>query len=138
MRLPYGQVTCCRPAPKSARWAEAPGKLPKLVSEYSYATARLQLGGERSESSYGPIGTRSAAVRLMQARDIDSSDVTVEVEGAKVLLEGTVPERHMKHAIEDPADACPGVQDIESRIRVRREWRTSGSTRGRGSLLRRA
>lgn len=58
--------------------------------------------------------------RLMQARYIDSSDVTVEVSGAKVVLEGTVPERRMKHAIEDLADACPGVQDIENRIRVRR------------------
>jgi len=57
--------------------------------------------------------------RLMQARHIDSSDVTVEVSGAKVVLEGTVPERRMKHAIEDLADACPGVQDIENRIRVR-------------------
>jgi BON domain len=58
--------------------------------------------------------------RLMQARYIDSSDVTVEVSGAKVVLEGTVPERRMKHAIEDLVDACPGVQDIENRIRVKR------------------
>ncbi|MGH8298261.1 MAG: BON domain-containing protein [Steroidobacteraceae bacterium] len=57
--------------------------------------------------------------RLMQARTIDSSDVTVGVSGAKVVLEGTVPERRMKHAIEDLVDACPGVQDIENRIRVR-------------------
>ena len=57
--------------------------------------------------------------RLMEARYIDSSDVTVAVSGAKVVLEGTVPERRMKHAIEDLADACPGVQDIENRIRVR-------------------
>ena len=58
--------------------------------------------------------------RLMEARHIDSSDVTVEVSGAKVVLEGTVPERRMKHAIEDLVDACPGVQDIDNRIRVRR------------------
>ena len=56
----------------------------------------------------------------MEARHIDSSDVTVEVAGGKVVLEGTVPERRMKHAIEDLTDACPGVQDIENRIRVRR------------------
>jgi osmotically-inducible protein OsmY len=57
---------------------------------------------------------------LLQAGDIDCSDVTVAVAGAKVLLEGSVPERQMKHAIEDLADACPGVQDIENRIRVGR------------------
>lgn len=58
--------------------------------------------------------------RLMEAQYIDSSDVTVEVSGAKVVLEGTVPERPMKHAIEDLVDACPGVQDIDNRIRVKR------------------
>ena len=56
--------------------------------------------------------------RLMEARHIDSSEVTVDVRGAKVFLEGEVPSRHMKHAIEDLVDACPGVQDIENRIRV--------------------
>jgi BON domain len=59
--------------------------------------------------------------RLMEARYIDSSDVTVAVSGAKVVLEGTVPQRRMKHAIEDLVDACPGVLDIDNRIRVRRE-----------------
>jgi hypothetical protein len=56
--------------------------------------------------------------RLMEAYHIDSSDVTVQVLGARVVLEGTVPDRHMKHAIEDLADAAPGVQDVENRIRV--------------------
>ena len=60
--------------------------------------------------------------RLTEARYIDSSEVTVAVSDAKVVLEGTVPERRMKHAIEDLVDACPGVQDIESRIRVMRPW----------------
>jgi hypothetical protein len=58
--------------------------------------------------------------RLMDASYIDSSDVSVAVSGAKVMLEGTVPERRMKHAIEDLADACPGVLDIENRIQVKR------------------
>ena len=57
--------------------------------------------------------------RLMRAANhIDSSEVTVQVSGATVLLEGTVPERRMKHAIEDVADSCLGVQDIDNRIRV--------------------
>ncbi|HEY6517283.1 MAG TPA: BON domain-containing protein [Steroidobacteraceae bacterium] len=58
--------------------------------------------------------------RLMEASHIDSSEVTVAVSGAKVVLEGTVPERRMKHAIEDLADACPGVLDVENRILVKR------------------
>lgn len=56
--------------------------------------------------------------RLVQARHIDSSEVTVEVTNGTVVLEGTVPQRRMKHAIEDFADACLGVQDIDNRIRV--------------------
>lgn len=56
--------------------------------------------------------------RLMRSRHIDSSEVTVEVADGRVLLEGTVPHRRMKHAIEDMADACLGVQEIENRIRV--------------------
>ena len=56
--------------------------------------------------------------RLMEAHYIDSSDVSVEVTGAKVMLDGTVPSRYMKHGIEDIVDACPGVQDIDNRVRV--------------------
>jgi osmotically-inducible protein OsmY len=56
--------------------------------------------------------------RLMMADSIDSSEVTVSVKDCKVTLEGTVPNRHMKHAIEDLVDAAPGVQDIDNRIRV--------------------
>jgi hypothetical protein len=56
--------------------------------------------------------------RLMGAYDIDSSEVTVQVLGGKVSLEGTVPTRYMKHAIEDIADSAPGVQDVDNRIRI--------------------
>jgi hypothetical protein len=57
--------------------------------------------------------------RLMQSDHVDSSDVTVNVVAGKVTLEGAVPSRYMKHYIEDLADGCPGVQDIENRIRVK-------------------
>ena len=55
----------------------------------------------------------------MQIEHIDSSEVTVEVTAAKVTLDGTVPERWKKHDIEDLADACAGVQDVENRIRIK-------------------
>jgi len=56
--------------------------------------------------------------RLYGAYHVDSSDVTVEVRAGKVTLEGTVPSRHMKHAIEDMVDDCAGVVEIDNRIRV--------------------
>jgi hypothetical protein len=58
--------------------------------------------------------------RLMQSMHIDSSDVSVEVAKGKVTLDGTVPERRMKYAIEDLAESCGGVQDVDNRIRVQR------------------
>ncbi|MGH8287473.1 MAG: BON domain-containing protein [Steroidobacteraceae bacterium] len=96
---------------------------------YPVGEARAEPDG-RTERRYppGPKGYQRSderlrediSERLMEARYIDSSEVTVEVSGAKVVLEGTVPERRMKHAIEDLVDACPGVQDIENRVRVKR------------------
>jgi len=56
--------------------------------------------------------------RLYAAYHVDSSEVSVEVRAGKVTLEGTVPSRHMKHAIEDMVDGCPGVVEIDNRIRV--------------------
>jgi len=50
--------------------------------------------------------------------EIDSSEVSVEVRSGIVVLEGAVPDRRMKHAIEDVADACLGGKVIENSIRV--------------------
>lgn len=49
---------------------------------------------------------------------LDVSDVTVEVSDGTVTLDGTVSDRRTKHAIEDCADDCLGVTDIQNRIRV--------------------
>jgi osmotically-inducible protein OsmY len=62
---------------------------------------------------------RSDASDLSSER-LDAGDVTVSVECGRVILDGTVPERRMKHYIEELVDACPGVQDIDNRLRVRR------------------
>jgi hypothetical protein len=75
--------------------------------------------------------------QLYRTPDIDVSDVTVEARSGTVTLDGTVPDRRMKHRIEDLCEQCIGVQDVENRIRVRREDRgaamgdsTSGGTVG--------
>lgn len=56
--------------------------------------------------------------RLIKDLSIDVSEVGVEVQSARVSLSGTVPDRQMKHAIEDVVDNCWGVQDIENNIHV--------------------
>lgn len=57
--------------------------------------------------------------RLMwRGEHLDVSEVSIEVKDGNVVLEGAVPERRMKHAIEDVVDECMGVKEIENRIRV--------------------
>jgi hypothetical protein len=56
--------------------------------------------------------------RLWHEPRVDVEDVSVTVSGGVVHLEGTVPDRKMKHIIEDTAAACRGVTDVENRIRV--------------------
>ena len=68
---------------------------------------------ERLSRPFGIDRGERAQMRL------DASDVTVSVAGGKVTLEGTVPEQRMRRCIEDLVDACPGVQDIDNRIRIR-------------------
>jgi hypothetical protein len=89
---------------------------------------RPQAGGAGAARRYppGPKGYQRSdermkediSERLYRAYHIDSSEVTVDVRAGKVTLEGTVPSRHMKHAIEDMVDDCPGVTEIDNRIRV--------------------
>jgi len=56
--------------------------------------------------------------RLKQVEDIDCSQVSVEVQGGKVILEGSVRDAYARQLIEDLADAAPGAQDVENRVRV--------------------
>jgi osmotically-inducible protein OsmY len=93
--------------------ASGPGGAPRPRHLYKYPPGPK--GYQRSDERI----REDICDRLMRAANhIDSSEVTVEVAQGKVLLEGTVPARRMKHAIEDLADGCLGVKDIENRIRV--------------------
>jgi hypothetical protein len=58
---------------------------------------------------------------LMDIDDIDSSEVEVHVRQGRVILQGTVPERYMKHEIENIAATTLGVSDVENDIRVPRQ-----------------
>lgn len=56
--------------------------------------------------------------RIMARGDIDAGEVSIDVASGRVTLEGAVEERWMKYAIEDIADRCHGVEDIDNRVRV--------------------
>lgn len=62
--------------------------------------------------------------QLMDADDIDASDVSIEVKDGVVTLSGSVEQRWTKHRIEDMAGDCSGVKDVRNEIRVqsRSDW----------------
>jgi hypothetical protein len=51
---------------------------------------------------------------------LDAGDVTVAVSEGLVTLSGTVADLPTKHAIESLVDRCPGVREIDNRIKVMR------------------
>jgi hypothetical protein len=88
-------------------------------SRYGAARGRAPKGYRRSDSRI----REDVCERLMQS-EIDVSDVSVDVHEGIVTLEGTVPVRPMKYAIEDIVERCLGVSDIENHLRT-----SSGGTR---------
>lgn len=80
-------------------------------------------GGERR----GPKGyVRSderlhddICVRLAAESWLDLSEVDVHVKAGHVTLDGDVPDRFSRHAIEDIAEGAWGVKDVDNRLRIR-------------------
>ena len=87
----------------------------------------LELGLSRPRA--GEFGRRDERIRedicerLIEEQELDVTEVSVAVQDGIVRLDGTVPVRGMKHRIEDLSAACPGVRDVENRIRVERAQR---------------
>lgn len=105
----------------------------------SYGYGSGALSGRTSATRKGPKNWQRSderiredvCDRLAQLQDVDPSEVEVAVSGGCVTLSGTVPDRTMKHRIEDCADACPGVTEVDNHLRVRRARDMSS----RGGLL---
>jgi hypothetical protein len=101
----------------------------------------MQGGGtERGDSTrgfrgLGPKGYRRSDERLQEdicerlTDDpmIDASDVTVQVAGGVVTLEGSVSDRRLKHRIEDMVEQCGGVGEIRNNLSVKSRDRFGGS-----------
>ncbi|MBR8244579.1 transporter [Burkholderia multivorans] len=101
------------------RTADAPD-----LSRFGSGAARDAMRGRRGPKGYTRSDERireDVCERLAHALEIDVSDVSVQVSDGRVELDGTVPARWMKHAIEDIADDCMCVRDVENRVRVKRE-----------------
>jgi hypothetical protein len=96
-----------------------------------WGSAGYGMGGQQGRQSHRGKGPRNYArsderitedlnERLMQDDDIDATHINVSVSNGEVTLEGTVEQRWMKHRIEDLAERCSGVKDVENKIRVKR------------------
>jgi hypothetical protein len=70
--------------------------------------------------------------RLMRDFEVDASDITIDVRNGVATLTGSVINRQTKHYVEDLAERCVGVRDVENRLTVRP--RASKPQGGSGSL----
>jgi hypothetical protein len=82
--------------------------------------ARLYARGPKGYTRSDERIKEDISERLWRAGHVDSSEVTVAVENGIVAFAGTVPERWMRHEIENIADSCMGVKDIRNDVRVLR------------------
>ena len=95
--------------------------------------------GVRSAGGRPPKGyTRSderirddVCEQLYRSHEVDVGEVSVEAKNGTIVLEGTVPDRRMKHRIEDLCEQCIGVNDVDNRIRVVRASQEPSSARSR-------
>jgi hypothetical protein len=71
--------------------------------------------------------------RLMEMDDLDPSNISVQVTAGEVTLEGSVDDRRAKYIVEELAESILGVQDVNNRLRIRREFDSSSGNRNQGS-----
>jgi osmotically-inducible protein OsmY len=89
-------------------------------------------GGHRGR---GPRGykrsderiTEEVNERLTDARDVDATEIQVQVSGGEVTLTGTVDGRNARRRAEEIAEAVGGVSYVMNNLRVRQAG-TSGAT----------
>src|SRR5437762_9110510 len=87
----------------------------------------------------GPKGYRRSDERIFEdvcdllERDpeIDASDITVQVSGGEVTLQGSLNERWTKRRAEDLIDGVAGVKDVHNRLRVAER---GGAAAGPGAI----
>jgi hypothetical protein len=81
-----------------------------------------------SHTGRGPRGYRRSDERILEDvcerltkhRDVDASDIEVDVRNGVVTMTGTVEGRSQKFIAEQIAESVSGVTDIHNRIRVAR------------------
>ncbi|MCD6673807.1 MAG: CBS domain-containing protein [Burkholderiaceae bacterium] len=134
----FAQAEPSRGSRYGSRESNYGGREPRYGEERRYATEYPAARGYGTpESRYGAQRPRNrgprnwqrsderiredVCERLAALDDVDVSDVSVAVEQGNVRLTGSVVQRGDKHRIEDVADDCAGVREVDNQIRVRRD-----------------
>jgi osmotically-inducible protein OsmY len=71
--------------------------------------------------------------RLTDDPDVDASEVTLNVQGGKITLEGTVDSRQTKMKIEDIADQF-ATHEVQNNLRVQKQGSSSSESGGKSSM----
>lgn len=113
------------------------------AEQQRYGFEENGISTEMGQSSYGkgPKGYKRSdermkedlCERIAQLHGVDASDVEVQVGEAEVTLTGTVPDRHMKYQLEHAAFDIFGVQDVNNRLKIKREPVTLPASTNSGS-----
>ncbi|VVE61730.1 transport-associated protein [Pandoraea captiosa] len=117
-----------RQAQGQDRWQGRPGTSPR-----GYGSQTTDMRHRQGPKGYSRTDERireDVCERLCMAHELEVQDVSVQVRDGRVELQGSVPQRWMKHAIEDVADQCFGVQDVENRIRTQSPYAQGEPSRG--------
>ena len=107
-------------------------------SAYGRSGREYESSSRGSHRGKGPKGYQRSGERLKEIicenlkddPDIDASDVSIDVNGETVTLEGTVDSRQTKYAVEECAEQC-GASNINNNLRIGQE--ETESTRWSGS-----
>ncbi len=60
--------------------------------------------------------------------DVDASDIEIEVSSGELTLTGTVASRMEKRHVEEVAERCSGVRDVQNRLRIQSPGPTTQSS----------
>ena len=93
---------------------------PEWLDRLDHGRIEFRRGPKNYRRGDDRIGVE-VAERIARATRIDSGAITIAVRDGTVTLEGTVPARWMRYAVENVAATVWGVEDIDNRVRVARD-----------------
>ena len=119
-------------------WREPYGEGQQYGSSGGYSQGQHRGKGPKNYQRSDERMKEMLCERLHDDPEIDASEVTVNVQGGKITLEGTVDSRRTKNAIEDVAEQI-GSQDVQNNLRVQKGGERSGmETSGKSSTATRS